>query len=197
VADCQLTAERLLRGSDVPQVTTHFTGSVRLTTGVPEGQSGEVPIKEGASMGSDLVYRFYFHGPAYQVVDEAWRSNETAVARMAADLPANHVPADLPTVIGPRLVELCFQTAGLWEAGTAGVLALPGGIDRVELLCDPTTATTPFVAVAGPNASHGFDCTVLDAGGQVVLRLDNYRTSALPALLPDDIRTPLHDVMGG
>ena len=25
-------------------------------------------------MGSDLVYRFYFHGPAYQVVDEAWRS---------------------------------------------------------------------------------------------------------------------------
>jgi hypothetical protein len=143
------------------------------------------------------VYRFYFHGPAYQVIDEAWRDNGSAVARMSVDLPANHEPADQPTVIGPRLVELCFQTAGLWEAGTEGVLALPGGIDRVELLADPATAATPLVAVAGRNEAGGFDCTVLDAEGQVVLRLDNYRTSALPALLPDEIRTPLHDVMGG
>jgi hypothetical protein len=197
LADCTLTAERLLRGSDVPQVTTHFTGTVRLGTTAPEGATGEAPAASEKAMGPDLVYRFYFHGPAYQVIDEAWRSDGSAVARMVVDLPPNHSPADLPTVVGPRLVELCFQTAGLWEAGTEGVLALPGGIGRVELLADPATATAPFTAVATPSGSGAFDCTVLDAGGQLVLRLDGYRTSALPGQLPEDIRTPLHDVMGG
>ena len=107
-------------------------------------------------MGPDLVYKFYFHGPAYQVVGEAWRSNGSAVARFADDLPANHTP-EQPTVIGPRLVELCFQTAGLWEAGTTGTLALPASIDRLDLLTDPsaTPAEGPLVAVAGP-ADGGF-----------------------------------------
>ena len=34
------------------------------------------------------------------------------------DLPAAEL--DGPVLIGPRLVELCFQTAGLWEAGADG-----------------------------------------------------------------------------
>ena len=34
---------------------------------------------------------------------------------------------------GPRLVELCFQTAGLCEAGTDGRLALPLHVGAVRL----------------------------------------------------------------
>ena len=192
LAECRLTGERSLHGSATPQVTLHFTGRVRLAASAPQGESREVPVAAGASMGPDLVYRFYFHGPAYQVVGEAWRSNGTAVARLADGLPANHVGG--PTLIGPRLVELCFQTAGLWEAGTTGTLALPAGIGRLDLLADAPAG--PLVAVAGP-ADGGFDCAVLGADGQVVLRLDGYRTTPMPAPLADDVAGPLHDVMGG
>ena len=51
-------------------------------------------------------------------------------ARFAADLPPQ---VDAATFIGPRLVELCFQTVGLLEAGTDGVLALPLHVGAVRL----------------------------------------------------------------
>ena len=81
-------------------------------------------------MARDDVYRLYFHGPAYQVVAEGWQDDGAAVAGSPTDLPPNHEPADLPTVLAPRLVELCFQTAGLWEAGRTGRLALPAHVER-------------------------------------------------------------------
>jgi hypothetical protein len=195
VADCRLSAERLLPGSDVPQVTVHFTGSVRLTDAAPEQQSHDVPQLEGASIGPDLVYRFYFHGPAYQVVGSAWRSNGAAVARFADDLPDNHVPDQPHTVAGPRLVELCFQAAGLWEAGTTGRLALPLHVDRLQLIGDPATATAPVFAVASPSDGDGFDCSVIDDSGRVLLRLEGYSTVSMPGALSDDVRGPLTDVM--
>ena len=67
----------------------------------------------GSSIESADVYRVYFHGPAYQVVERAWRDGDRMVGQMAARLPNNHEPPDLQTIIGPRLIELCFQTAGL------------------------------------------------------------------------------------
>ena len=59
-----------------------------------------------------------------------WLSLETLEPRMmlAADLPANHSPAEQPLVMAPRLLELCFQTAGVWELGTQGRMALPNAI---------------------------------------------------------------------
>jgi hypothetical protein len=194
VADCRLSADRLLPGHDVPQVTVHFTGSVRLTTRPADEQSREVPQQQGATVGRDLVYRFYFHGPAYQVVGSAWRSDGTAVARFADDLPVECEPEQPGTVAGPRLVELCFQTAGLWEAGTNGRLALPTHINRLDLLADSGQARFPLFAVAGPS-DDGFDCSVIDDDGRVLLRMEGYRTTALPGALPDDIQGPLNDVM--
>ena len=110
----------LLPGSDSPQRTVHFTGRVRLTKGAPQPQTTAIP-EEHHGIGPHEVYRLYFHGPAYQVIGSAWRDGDgdsaTAVARFAEGLPAN---SDRPTITGPRLIELCFQTAGVWELGTAG-----------------------------------------------------------------------------
>ncbi len=204
LAECQLTAERALPGSDVPQRTVHFTGSVRLSTDAPEPES-EAPVAhaEGTPVVSrEEVYRLYFHGPAYQVVAEGWRHHGAAATRLATDLPANHEPAGQPTVIGPRLVELVFQTAGLWEAGRAGRMALPAHVGRVRLFGahPPTEESGALVAVAGESVRDaqtpaGFDCAVLDGDGRVVLRVEDYRTVPLPAALPDEVRAPLHAVM--
>ena len=127
LARCSLTGERKLPGQDAPVVTTHFRGTVRLTTAKPPRSQkyGEKLDPAGNTLGADQVYTFYFHGPAYQVVEEAWRTNEGATARLTAQLPEDRTPADAPLVTAPRLVELCFQTAGLWEAGRDGRMALP------------------------------------------------------------------------
>jgi hypothetical protein len=96
---------------------------------------------------------------------------------------------------GPRLVELCFQTAGLWEAGRYGRLALPLHVGRVSLVNEPTE-NADLVAVVHP-ADEGFDAVVLDTSGRVVLRLEDYRTVPLPAPLPDDVRDPIRSTMDG
>ena len=60
-----------------------------------------------------------------------WRDGDRVVGRMARGLPPDHLPAERPTRIAPRLIELCFQTAGIWEMGATGRLALPQHIEPV------------------------------------------------------------------
>ncbi len=213
VAECRLEADRVLPGSDTPTTTVHFTGRVRLVPVVradvgTAGDTGEaaqgddlvleVPQPEaGHSVGPDEVYRLYFHGPAYQVVGQAWPSGEGTAARLAVPLPDDHVPVDSPLASAPRLVELCFQAAGLWEAGRRDRLALPLSVDRVRWVGGPPPATVDggLYAVARPETGDGvFDCVVIDAEGRVILAVDGYATVPLPAPLPDDVSAPLRSV---
>jgi hypothetical protein len=141
-------------------------------------------------VGPDLVYRFYFHGPAYQVVDAAWREGDATAARLRPDLPVNHLPAEQPLFAGPRLIELCFQTAGLWEAAAQGLMALPLRVRTLRLLADPGQVEGPLHAVTRPT-DDGVDALVVDGSGRVVLRLEGYATVPLPASLPQDLRDAL------
>ncbi len=43
--------------------------------------------------------------------------------------------------------------------------------------------------------SDGFDCTVTDGAGSVLVRLEGYRTIELPQPLPDDLQAPIRAVM--
>jgi NAD(P)-dependent dehydrogenase (short-subunit alcohol dehydrogenase family) len=197
VAECRLTADRTLPGSDGPQRTVHFTGSVRLRRSRPEPEPhGSGTDLSEAAIDSTAVYRLYFHGPAYRVVARAHRVDGGVAARFASGLPANHDPASEPTVLGPRLVELCFQAAGLWEAGAHGRLALPSHVGRLRLLAEPAEHAE-LVAVARPAPDSGsFDCEVRDATGRLILRLDDYRTVPLPQPVADDVRAPISAVLG-
>jgi hypothetical protein len=196
LADCRLQGERLLPGSDAPQVTTHFTGRVRLTRVAPEPERDDTPLKEAErAVAAADVYRVYFHGPAYQVVEQAWRYDGGCVGRLAAGLPPDHLPATAPTLIGPRLVELCFQTAGLWQAGREGVLGLPLHVDAVRLLADPATAAAGGLYAVVQPRDQRYDCAVVDERGTVVVSVEGYRTIALPGRLGDDARAPVAGAM--
>jgi len=209
VAECSLAADRMLPGSAKPQRTVYFTGAVRLSaqasaqTRDPEAGTPVRRAADAPAVAREDIYRLYFHGPAYQVVAEAWQDHGAAAGRLAAGLPPDHEPAGLPTVLSPRLIELCFQTAGLWEAGRTGRLALPAHVGRVlPGTCAPADAAADVVAVAtavtgAAGELAGFDCAVLDGEGRVILRVEDYRTVALPAGLPEDIRAPLEAVMAG
>ncbi len=197
VADCTLSASRTLAGEQAPRVTSHFTGRVRLTAADRE-QARERARTPGApaapAVSHDDIYHVFFHGPAYQVVDEAWHSGSDAVARLARHMPAGHTPQTRHTATEPRLAEACFQAAGLWEIGHAGHLALPAHVDLVSMPHRPVPDAQLF-AVAHPAADGSFDCQVLDPEGDVVLRVDGYRTVCLDSPLPAGLRQPISEAM--
>jgi NAD(P)-dependent dehydrogenase (short-subunit alcohol dehydrogenase family) len=184
LADCRLTGQRLLPNQAEPQVTTHFTARVRLTKQMPKAET--VPalcLTDGHIIEAADIYRLYFHGPAYQVMERAWWDGHRIVGLLAKGLPANHVPSELPTFMAPRLIELCFQTAGVWEMGAQGRMGLPQHIDRVSslLLPAPESADTRLYAVVTSDPGRGnFDAEVVDTKGNRYLHLSGYRTVAVP-----------------
>jgi hypothetical protein len=94
----------------------------------------------------------------------------------------------------PRLVELCFQAAGLWQAGLEGRLALPAHVGSARVLRDPATASGALHAMARQTGPGRFDCAVVDATGQVIVRLDDYRTVPLPSAIAEDVAADLRAV---
>jgi len=194
LAQCSLIGVRELATSVEPQVTTHFTGTVRLSSERLAVEAPTQPAAAAGEVGPEDVYQVYFHGPTYQVLASAWTDGDLVAGAMATDLPPNHVP-DSGTISGPRLVELCFQTAGMWEIGTTGAMALPMHIDRVVLATEsPSDALQDLVAVVRP-VNGSFDAVVVDGSGQPLVAVDGYRTVQLPGALSDDDVAPLKEAM--
>ncbi len=191
LARATLSAERTLPGSETPTRTVHFTGTVRLTSAPPVAESTQLRATPQETLGAPLIYTFYFHGPAYQVVEAAWRDGDGSTARLTDPLPDNHAPATAPLTNAPRLVELCFQAAGLWEAGRDQRLALPMRVERVSVLRDPGSSEGLLRAHAVRREDGAFDCVVVDEGGDVLVHLDGYHTVALPGGLPDRVAQAL------
>jgi len=101
---------------------------------------------------------------------------------MPHDLLPNSAPADAPTLMAPRLIELCFQTAGIWEMANKGVMALPLGVGAVTVYRQPEQANGArlFALVKALDGGAAFDAQVLDEAGNVYVDLRGYRTVQLP-----------------
>jgi 3-oxoacyl-(acyl-carrier-protein) synthase len=197
VAHCRLIGRRVLRGQVEPQVTEHFRARVRLASADPTLGSVDPPVAPaGAKVRADDIYRLYFHGPAYRVLAEAWRDGAGAAGRLAAGLPADRAPAGAPLATAPRLLELCFQTAGLLEIARTGRMGLPSRIARVVFAGEGEPAAA--VARVSPRADgSGVDAVVVDGAGRVRVRLEGYETASLPAALDAALRAPLAEALGG
>ena len=147
-------------------------------------------------MQSEAIYGIYFHGPAYQVLEKAWKADGRVVGRMPSRLPDHHGPRELPTVMAPRLIELCFQTAGIWEMGTTGKMGLPLHVDRVQTLRSPDEAQGPLFAVVTPEPESGaYSAEVVDEKGGVYVNLTGYRTIEAPDGVDEAKLAPLRKAM--
>jgi len=196
LADCRLIGKRALPGQTEPQVTVHFTARVRLTRQEPESVAVAQPhLSAEAIVDAAHIYRIYFHGPAYQVLERAWWDGEHIIGEMADQLPENHRPPDQPTLMVPRLIELCFQTAGIWEMGTTSHMGLPSHIHQVSPSNGHSKKKGRLYAVVTPHPERGsFDAEVVDAKGNVYIRLNGYSTATLPAGLDAESLKPLQAV---
>jgi NAD(P)-dependent dehydrogenase (short-subunit alcohol dehydrogenase family) len=198
LADCRLVGRRRLPGREEPLVTTHFTARVRLSFREPEKSESGGPapcVPEGAGVTREDIYRIFFHGAAYRVVESAWREYGVHVGLLPADLPADREPADSPMLMSPQLLELCFQTAGLAELAGSNRMGLPQSVARVERLADPTGARGRLFARVWP-VDGGFDGEVVDESGRIFLRLEGYRTIELPAQVDAELLEPLRRALG-
>jgi hypothetical protein len=149
-------------------------------------------IEKETAVGREAVYGIYFHGPAYQVVGSAGRTGQATCATLAEGLPPNHEPAALPLLVAPRLVELCFQAAGLDELAEHERMGLPSAIDRVELIDAVEREGAAAVVVQGDGAGYG--ATVTDGEGNVLVRVSGYRTMPLPGTAETAALAPLKGV---
>jgi acyl transferase domain-containing protein/NAD(P)-dependent dehydrogenase (short-subunit alcohol dehydrogenase family)/acyl carrier protein len=165
------------------QEKVHFTGEVLLAEGITEAPQVEFPAQsaEWLVIPAEKIYQIYFHGPAYRVLESVRIAEDRAVGKLAAGLPPDTYPASAKTLIAPRLVELCFQAAGVWEIQTQGTMALPMRVDSLKIYRLPEELDSELYAlVQAQNGGEWFDAQVVDEKGLVYLELSGYRTVKLP-----------------
>jgi len=196
VSDCRLIGRRTLSNQAEAQETLHFTARVRLTKQSPEAVAVAQPkLSAEAIVDAAHIYRIYFHGPAYQVLERAWWDGQHMVGKLAEDLPEDHRPPDQPTLMAPRLIELCFQTAGIWEMGATSRMGLPSHIHQLSSSAELAKSGGVY-AVVTPHPENGvFDAEVVDGSGKVYIRLKGYSTSALPAGIDAESLEPLQAIL--
>ena len=197
-ADCRLVGRRTLPGQG-EQETVHFSGRAVPRREVPEAPPADEPGTEetaGDTVDREAVYRVYFHGPAYQVLDArlARERDASSGASRTSFRPRTSPPGNRPRS-PPRLVELCFQTAGVWELGTAGRMALPTHVDRVQRFAG-VDERGPLWAVVRPRDDGGVDAEVVGPDGRVRVRLEGYRTITLPGDVEPQALEPIRAAMG-
>jgi len=199
VADCRLIGYRSLPNVKEPQATTHFTARLRLAKQAVKAPAARPFVTPGGICAEAAdIYRLYFHGPAYQVVEKAWWDGQRVIGLLAKGLPPNHHPSELDTVVAPRLIELCFQTAGVWELGIQGRMGLPQCVHQFSLFQTPNMADGRLYAVVTPDEVRGsFDADVLDEKGNCYLRLSGYQTVALSDGVNKENLKNLQAIMSG
>ncbi|MBO9394502.1 SDR family oxidoreductase, partial [Caldilinea sp.] len=167
------------------QVKEHFIADVRLTTAPVKKPTTAFtpPAVENLPIPAEEIYKTFFHGPAYQVIERASVHGEQCIALMTDKLGPNTEPAHTASIMAPRLVELCFQAAALWHTKMKQAMAFPLGFEKVIAYRQPEEAEERrlyCIATTSDGGEH-FDATVVDEAGNVFVTLEGYRTVGRPA----------------
>ena len=165
--------------------TEHFKGLVYLTQKQITTPESATPPKWGKnkSVTSEEIYRLSFHGPSFRVLEAVQRSGDSVIGKFNNTI--FHKPIDETEISATSLlIELCFQTAGLWEVGLTGFRSLPQSIGELKVYRKYIDGTSIYTKVnlKEHNGLRYFDARVLDSMGNVYLDMTEYRTS--PQLEP-------------
>ncbi|MBT8221234.1 MAG: SDR family NAD(P)-dependent oxidoreductase, partial [Bacteroidia bacterium] len=194
IGHCELFGARKLHGQEQEEVTTHFTAKVRMSK---KPQKTPDPLKPQTAPSSkkstalaDDIYKLYFHGPAYQVIEKSWIKGDATVGLFAKNMPRNHSPESLQTMAMPRLVELCFQTAGIKEMGTEKYMGLPEHIESLQIYQHPKSSRARLYAVVDQR-DGSYDADIVDSKGEVYLSLKGYKTAEFITEIDKKLLEPL------
>ena len=203
-ARCTLTSIQTIKGADRPaEPKLHFAATLVLSSGpTPPAQRalpGEKP--GGGSVSRDDLYRAYFHGDAFRVLQRSSVAGDgkALLGRLAQPMPPMSKRDGLVLHTAPRLLELCFQTAGVIEIGSTRKLGLPSRIEEVLIHegADDAGERTAEVRLAKVGEGLRFDAWVCNEQGQVLLEVRGYGTSALPSAMEESVWAPLGAGLSG
>ncbi len=197
-AICELSSIPVLKGPVVQEPKRHFTATLVLgpRPSVAPVSGVVAPEPEAGSVTREDLYRAYFHDASFRVLEktEVAQGGTGLIGRLAQPLPALFNSPEAVALTAPRLLELCFQTAGVVEIGSTRKLGLPSSIEEIRIHhgANDSAPRTAQVERARRNGDGlEFNATVRDDSGTVLLELRGYRTSALPSAMPDEIWAPL------
>ncbi len=191
-----METERELAGG-LRQKTRHFKARLRLDQDLPLVRSETVASSHAPAVDKEAIYRAYFHGPSFQVLQRVTTESDGQTAGWMSpgtELPPLRRPGKL--MAKPMFTELAFQAAGMVEMQKKNRMGLPSGVRRLRLHRTPDGADTKHQVAAwvipqGSNGETQYGIKVIDDRGYVLLELDGYRTSALPNALPDSLLAEL------
>ncbi len=165
----------------------HFSADLLLSRDPPNlptamSANALVPDEGALEVRRDEIYRIYFHGPSYQVLDKVHVQGDVAVGKLAADLPPETARQD-DALLAPRLLELCFQSAGQWEISTRKQLCLPRSVESAIVFeRGAAPAEGLHSRVRAREGGDAFDIEVADEGGKILVAVKGYRTVRLANL---------------
>jgi hypothetical protein len=181
---------RELAGSRT-QTVRHFRARIRMDRQVHPVHSGPIGGSAGPSGGSHIdreaIYQAYFHGPSFQVLNKVTAASDGSVAgwmQPGLENPPLGRPGGLLTA--PMLTELAFQAAGVLEMRAHRRMGLPAGVENLRIHPCPPGDRGRIAAWVIPEKGGKdprYQVKVLDERGFLLLELDGYRTSPLPAPL--------------
>ncbi|MCB2179923.1 SDR family NAD(P)-dependent oxidoreductase [bacterium] len=182
-----------------PKPIQHFTGTVHLTTRAKNSDNLFVPPPKWNgryTLSPEEIYRLYFHGPSFRVIDGVQRDQNGLLGRFMGNLPPiTTKPLSLGSA--PLLIELCLQTAGLWEIAQTGAMSLPRGIQKVRFYQHELNGEPIFAQIQPIPTENGihFNSRVLDGKGKVYLEIQGYRTSTLPVQMEPGLLAPIQKLV--
>jgi hypothetical protein len=94
----------------------------------------------------------------------------------------------------PRLIEHCFQVAGVHQLGADGIMGLPAGVRSFRFLRQWDGKKKLFALVDKTEA--GYHAVIADDQGQVYLELDGYTTAELPTQMEASLLEPFRALAG-
>jgi hypothetical protein len=168
------------------RVQEHFAADVILTKEKPALPAIDFapPNDKQLPSTAEQIYKLFFHGPAYQVLERVGVEGNKAIGLMALNLPPNTNPQDARSLTAPRLVELCFQTAAQWSIEAKDAMAFPLGFGQVCAYRQPEEAGEQrlYAVVETEDDGETFEAKVLDESGNVFVALACYRTVSRPSV---------------
>jgi malonyl CoA-acyl carrier protein transacylase len=155
----------------------HFQATVRFGAGrTAPHATAPVPT---ADLPRARIYPPFFHGPGFQVLASAGPlEKDSAVAAYREPTEAHFAAGPARFTSNPMLVEALFQVCGLGAMASARVMALPAGIERVDLYhAGPAAQEVRLVGHfmgRTPEGLRKFDAQAVAKDGTVLLRLQGY-----------------------
>jgi hypothetical protein len=172
----------------------HFSGQVHLQS-APETAQAKLEIPQWQAddvITAKEIYRLLFHGPAFQGLEGVRRAEDGVLGLMKAPLPPL-VSEGKTLLTNARALELALQTAGVWEAAATSSLALPSSIGWLKLYPEAKLSEPLLVQVKSQQSADdtlAFSARVVDANGDLILELCDYRTAQLPFQAEAELTAP-------